>query len=173
MSIRGARSLRHHAASEATQDLQVNRLTSARVHIIYTHARSHVTYVYVCISHVTESYTENCTCDKMGNRGKMALFFYCASHADMPSVSLVARVIARDGRLELTNRQVQTDRQTDRQITHAAHARRGLMKVQTLGTNIRPGVDGRAKELLRVRSARVNKKSCTAERLVARCLTTL
>ena len=109
----------------------------------------------------------------MGNRGKMALFFYCASHADMPSVSLVARVIARDGRLELTNRQVQTDRQTDRQITHAAHARRGLMKVQTLGTNIRPGVDGRAKELLRVRSARVNKKSCTAERLVARCLTTL
>ena len=56
MSIRGTRSSRHHAASEATQDLQ---LMEGQLHgvaniiittkIIYTHARSHVTYTYVCV----------------------------------------------------------------------------------------------------------------------------
>ena len=75
MSIRGARSSRNHAASEATQDLQ---LMESQFHGVagYTHAYTLYTRMRALTLRirvrVTESYTENCTCDKMAdfNRGK-------------------------------------------------------------------------------------------------------
>ena len=66
MSIRGARSSRHHVASEATQDLQlmegqfhgvvlVITITITRAHALYTCMHALTLRIHV---HVTESYTE-------------------------------------------------------------------------------------------------------------------
>ena len=65
---------------------------------------------------VTERYTENGTCDKMADLAnntynkafveKTPFFIFTAHVTLVPLVSLVGRVIARDGRLELTDTQV-------------------------------------------------------------------
>ena len=101
---------------------------------VYTHMRALTLRIRV---RVTESYTENCTCDKMADLTAVSSnyltkhlsrihLFYFATHVTLKSlVFLVGRVIARDVRLELTDRQTHTHRPST--VTLAAHARRGLI----------------------------------------------